>query len=549
MSAPLRKRRRSNVTALSLRLPNRRRIISVVGVLLVAAGLFAGYQAYDVYRHVNTKAGIGDFIGALQNQEGQAGTLAYKVHHGQRVNILLLGYGGAGHDGGYLTDSIQVLSVQGTDRVALTSIPRDTFVKVMAFANGGSYEGKINAAFEIPLSKGAFGKVKAEYDTGFDGGGSLASKVIGDYLGVPIDYWVGVDFTAFKKVVDAIDGVDVVNPYTLDDPLYPLGETGGYTHIHFNAGPLHLTGDQALVYVRERHADSDFGRARRQQQVMSAIKEKAVKVGAIPRMYDLMGALKDNVHTNLSLNDIKVFGGIAGSISTPGTHHVSIDNSNWQYDTVDSYAGYILLPRDHTLNYLHHFIQSEMVDPNVLKEGAVVQFSSSPAEASNGAGFAGIWTGLMTMLDFKVAAPGSEKVAPTTTEIHDYSGGKASRTVHWLASYFNGVVISESPGTAPSATVDASPSPTTTSPQVVVVLGTDFARGYDAEERPIYSPPPYNYVPPPTRPRPTPSPTPAATPSLEPEPTPTPTAHPTNLCFPKPKCEPSPTPAASPPPG
>ena len=557
MSAPLRRRRRSQATAISLRPWTKRRVFSAIGVLLIAAGLFAGYQAWDAYRHVNSKAGLGDFLGALQNQEDQVGTLAYKVRHGQRVNILLLGYGGAGHDGGYLTDSIQVLSVQGTDRVALTSLPRDTFVKIKAFANDGTYEGKVNAAFEIPLSKGAFGHVSPTYDDGFDGGGRLASKVVGDYLGLQIDYWVSVDFTAFKRVVDAIGGVDVVNPYVLDDPTYPLGETGGYTHIHINAGAQHLDGDHALIYVRERHADSDFGRARRQQQVMAAIKDKAVKVDAIPKMYDLLGALKDNVHTNLSLNDLKVFGSVAGKVSSPNTHHVSIDNTTMQYDTLDSYAGYILLPRDHTMSYLHHYIQSEMVDPKVLGENATVQFSSSPPEASGSNSFGDIWTSLLGMLNFKVATPASTRKSPTITEIHDYSGGKASKTVRWLASYFGATVITETPGSsAPAPLVGASPSATAGGPDVVVDLGTEFANGFDAEERPIYSPPPYNYVPPaPRRPSPSPSAVPSAAPTEEPQPSPS--THPiATPCFPpnSPHCKPTPaggptpSPQESPPP-
>ena len=212
-------------------------------------GSFTGYRFWLAASKVNGKAGVGDFIALAQNQDDTPGTLAYKIHHGERVNVLLLGYGGAGHDGGYLTDSILVVSIKGPDRVALTSMPRDTWVKIQAFANGGQYDGKINAAYEIPLSKGAFGKVQPQYDQGFNGGGALASKVIGDYIGLNIDYWVGVDFTAFKKVVDTVGGVDVNNPYVLDDYQYPLGETGRYTHIHFDAGPLHLNGDQALIYV------------------------------------------------------------------------------------------------------------------------------------------------------------------------------------------------------------------------------------------------------------------------------------------------------------
>lgn len=539
MSAPLR-RRRSSASANTLRIPQKRWIVAAVLALLLAAGSYTGYRFWLAASKVNGHAGLGDVVGLAQNQEDTPGTLAYKIHHGERVNVLLLGYGGAGHDGAYLTDSLLIVSVQGPDRVALTSIPRDTWVKIQAFANGGEYDGKINAAYEIPLSNGAFGKVQAQYDQSFNGGGALASKVIGDYIGLKIDYWVGVDFGAFQKVVDTIGGVDVNNPYVLDDYQYPLGETGRVIHIHFEPGPLHLTGDQALIYVRERHADSDFGRSRRQQQVITAIKDKALKIGALPKLFGLLDALQDNVKTNMSLNDIKTFGGVANKISSDATHHVSIDNTNWQYDTTSADGQYILLPRDHTLTYLHNFLGAEMVDPAVLAEKANIQFASTPGQGSIGQDMGGIWAALLHMLNFSTLAPKNGVTAPATTEIHDYSGGKDAKTVAWLKQYFNGVVVTET-GPAPAPVAGATATPGTTpeppaTPNIVVVLGKDFTGGFDAPERPVYRPP-ANYIPPPFHPKPVVPPT--STPASAPPPPPPPTA--------PPRPSPKPSPIQSPP--
>jgi LCP family protein required for cell wall assembly len=537
MTAPIRRRRRSSASAVTTRIPQKRWIVLVVLAFLLLAGSFTGYRVWLAASKVNGKAGAGDFIALAQNQNDTPGSLAYKIHHGVRVNILLLGYGGAGHDGAYLTDSIMVLSVQGPDRVAMTSVPRDSWVSIKAFTNGGAYDGKINAAYEIPLSNGAFGKVLPEYDQSFAGGGALASKVIGDYLGISIDYWVGVDFTAFKSVVDAIGGIDVVNPYVLDDDMYPLGETGQVTHIHFEAGPLHLNGDQALVYTRERHADSDFGRSRRQQVVTTAIKDKALSIGALPKLFDLLGALQDNVHTNMTLNDIKTFGGIANKVSSPSTHHVSIDNTNWQYDTSSDDGQYILLPRDHTSTYLHNFITAEMVDPKVLAEQAHIQFASTPGQASNDQSMAGIWGEVLHMLNFQTLEAATGTAAPATTEIHDYSGGKDAKTVAWLQQYFNGTVIAEAgPKPAPAAGVSPAPGVAVSppaSPDIVVVIGKDFAAGFDAPAQQTYRPP-ANYIPPPpAKPKPVPPPTQA--------PASAPTAPPTKSPGPRPSSCPTPT--------
>ena len=510
-----------------MRIPDKRWIAAFVLALFLAVAAYTGFRFWLAASNVNGHAGLGDIIGLAQNLDNTPGTLAYKIHHGERVNVLLLGYGGAGHDGGYLTDSILVVSIKGPDRVALTSVPRDTWVSIKAFANGGQYDGKINAAYEMPLSQGAFGKVQAQYDQGFTGAGALASKVIADYTGQKIDYWVGVDFTAFKDVVDTVGGVDVNNPYVLDDYQYPVGETGRTMHIHFDPGPLHLSGDQALIYARERHSDSDFGRSRRQQVLAAAIKDKALKIGALPKLFDLLNALQNNVKTNMTLNDIKTFGGVANKISSDATHHVSLDNTAWQYDTFSVDGQYILLARDHTLAYLQHFIDSEMVDPTVLAEKAHIQFSSTPGQASQGQDLAGIWATLMHQLNFQTQAPATGSRAPATTEIHDYSGGKDAKTVAWLRQYFNGIVVTESgPPPAPvvgaSPSSGASPSPAA-SPDIVVVIGRDFAAGYDSELRPTYTPPP-NYIAPPRRPSPVAAP--KSTPSVVPTPIPSPSRAP-----------------------
>src|SRR6202022_3604491 len=93
-----------------------------------------------------------------------------------------------------------------------------------------------------------------------------------------IDYWVGVDFKAFRDVVNALGGVQLNVPTPLDDPYFPAGETTGYMHIHFNAGPQQLNGERALEYARSRETTTDFDRSRRQQAIMLAVRQKAVSV-------------------------------------------------------------------------------------------------------------------------------------------------------------------------------------------------------------------------------------------------------------------------------
>ena len=90
MTAPIR-RRRSSASAITMRIPQKRWIVLVTLAFLLLAGSFTGYRFWLAASKVNGKAGVGDFIALAQNQNDTPGTLAYKIHHGIRVNMLLLG--------------------------------------------------------------------------------------------------------------------------------------------------------------------------------------------------------------------------------------------------------------------------------------------------------------------------------------------------------------------------------------------------------------------------------------------------------------------------
>ncbi len=186
-----------------------------------------------------------------------------------RINILLLGMGGEGHDGAYLSDTIIVASLKpSTKQVSMVSIPRDLTVPM----DNGAWR-KVNHVNALAEAKEA------------GSGGAATMKALGDILELPIHYYIRVDFQGFMNIIDEIGGIEVNVENTFDDYAYPiLGQEDNpnyyarFEHLHIDKGLQKMNGSLALKYARSRHAygieGSDFARARRQHLVITAVKDK-----------------------------------------------------------------------------------------------------------------------------------------------------------------------------------------------------------------------------------------------------------------------------------
>ena len=124
-------------------------------------------------------------------------------------------------------------------------------------------------------------------------------------VGIPIDYYAVMDLDGFVKMIDAVGGIDVVNPSVIDDPVYatPAGQIIGF---HLAAGPQHLDGDQALAYVRSRHGadNSDWARSSRQQQVLVALLHKMAQPSELLALPGLISTLGSSVTTNFPAGQV-----------------------------------------------------------------------------------------------------------------------------------------------------------------------------------------------------------------------------------------------------
>ena len=207
-----------------------------------------------------------------------------------RLTILLIGVDSAPWRTTTLTDTLIVASVDPVRKTAtMMSVPRD--LVDVPLGNGNTFGPKINSLLSY---------ADRHPDTFPDGGTKTLQQAVSTLLGVKIDYTATIDFVGFKKIVDILGGVTIVNDKRIDDRNYNSYEGRGQG-FKLSKGVHTLDGIDALAYVRSRYTpgDTDFDRARRQQQVLVALRDQFVSHGGILEIPAVLHALGDSVRTDL----------------------------------------------------------------------------------------------------------------------------------------------------------------------------------------------------------------------------------------------------------
>src|SRR5215212_1895734 len=203
-----------------------------------------------------------------------------------RINILLLGIDHRDDEPieGSRSDTIMVASIDPSSQsVVLISFPRDMWVSMP-----GYYPQRINVAHAV-------------------GGPALVASTIQANFGLKIDKFARVDFNGFEQVVDAVGGVIIDVERPVKDDEYPTDDYGTM-RLFIPPGPVLLDGRTALMYARSRHSESDFGRAKRQQRVLVALRERALQVGIVSRVPTLLGIAQKAVATDLDAGTMVALG-------------------------------------------------------------------------------------------------------------------------------------------------------------------------------------------------------------------------------------------------
>jgi LCP family protein required for cell wall assembly len=249
----------------------------------------------------------------------------------QTENILILGTDQRNNDGGgWRTDTIMVAAIDyENQRVGLISIPRDLYVQIpgagMARINQADYLGEVEK---------------------YPGGGpALTGKLIEEYLGIPTQHWVRLKYNGLPRLVDTLGGVTV----HLDCPLYERTPhptiPGRYVDWTLPAGDVALDGATAKKFVTYRYLTNDSGRARRQQQLIWAIRERALQLDMIPKVPELWQGLSDVFSTDLGLIDIVRLAHLGANMQ-PGDLHGQVVGMEVMANYITPSGAWVLVIRD-----------------------------------------------------------------------------------------------------------------------------------------------------------------------------------------------------------
>lgn len=328
-----------------------RNVLFFVSVLVL---LTIGYFAYGAVTTLGKiTSGSGEtsksplaFLGKIKNT-------GLRGENEGRVNILLLGIGGQGHPGGQLTDTIMIASIDtNRKKIALISIPRDLYVPI----SGQNIYAKINTAHSI-----------GETNSKTGGGAELSKKTVSEVFNLPIHYFVRLDFSGFVKLVDTLGGITVNVEKPIYDPYFPAVNMRDYQPFKISAGVQKLDGQTALKYARSRETTSDFDRARRQQQVLSAIRDKTLSSKTLTnpvKVTEILKILGEHVRTDLTLFDIERLMDLVKKSDTQNIITKVFDSSAEGLLTSSSGSGggYYLKPRTGNFKELQQAVKNIFID-------------------------------------------------------------------------------------------------------------------------------------------------------------------------------------------
>ncbi|HLC38764.1 MAG TPA: LCP family protein [Patescibacteria group bacterium] len=432
----------------------------IFGIILIA--WLAAFGISSIFNFFNQgSASKSPFLNLISRVTGKSDA-KLNGEDADRVNVLLLGMPGSGHQGPELTDTIMILSIKPSEnKAALISIPRDLYVK----APGTSSYVKINSVYALGKEKANNAKNSTTKHSLLiakapENGYEYLKQTITDVTDLPIHYYIKMDFVGFENIVDELGGIDIYVEKNLYDPYYPT-DNYGYQTLKISKGQQHMSGSLALKYARSRETSSDFDRAKRQQQVLTAIKDKAVKLSFfdVGKIIKLLKIIDQHFTTDLSFKEVERLVTLTKNIDRSKIINKVFDNSTKGVLKSATYNGmFVLIPKAGIGDY----DQIQLIAKNIFETGNV-ESEAAKIEVKNGSTTVGLATTTANLLKKEglniINVTNAEKTS--TTKIIDYTSGAKPATLKLLQQLISAQVSQQNPAS-------------TTQADIIIILGADF---------------------------------------------------------------------------
>lgn len=356
-----------------------------------------------------------------------------------RYAFLLMGYGGGSHDGAYLTDSMMVVIVDTTHKsLTLLSIPRDAWVP-MTFNGQTTIYNKINTAYAFAQDPTLYPDRLDRYK-GAQGPGTFAMDTVSRLLGIPIKYYLSLDFQGFREMINAVGGIDVEVPVSFA-ARYPANDDPSvdpsWITIRFTKGLQHMDGERAIEYARARETiddsneGSDFARSRRQRLIIQAFKNRLFEAGGLIHLPQLLAIAASHVDTNYAIPDVARLSRMAADWKDVTIYQTALTSANYLEQATGPDGTFIVVPStpDHSWTQIRAFARRLWTDPQVgigLAATTVIVENDT-----NVPGLAGRVTDALLRLGYNVGDPISGPRRQQTGVV-DRSGGKAAPVIRQL---------------------------------------------------------------------------------------------------------------------
>lgn len=453
-----------------------RYIVMFLAVMAVV-GTFFSYRIAQITHGDEADIGSLSFFSTFSSTLSRLAGSSDKALTGEesdRVNFLLLGVGGAGHDGPQLADTIIFGSFKpSSHELGMLSIPRDLYVEIPGYNSG-----KINHA-------NAYGE-----NSGDGEGLALASDVVSTVVGEPIHYTVRVDFDGFETLIDELGGIDVYVDQSFTDYEYPEYEgSPTYKTISFTQGWQKMDGATALEFARSRKGSngegSDFARGARQQKIILAVKDKALSLGVLlnpAKLTKLLATLNNHIDTNLSFWEMVKLAKYAPNVDTKAITMQVLDTSaDSPLYACTTCEAYLIFPKADDWSDIH-----EIADTMFVSTGATSTQATSAAlpslptvrvEVQNGTAISGLAYQTAQRLygsSFDVVTIGnaSQRTYAQTT-IYDLTNGRKAAELASLKQFLGADVVLSSEGWIYADDVVPSELATTDAPGSDLVITDD----------------------------------------------------------------------------